>query len=228
MGSGPGATDPAVQYEMLSMTYDGAVMPERAETAAALERGVSMDGRNLEGLEGLTNSTHIRGHRRLQPIMGVNFAGISNLQGYAPPDTVGAVGPNHYVQMVNVAYSIYSRTGQLLVGPRAINTLWANSGLTHCATRNDGDPIVIYDRRADRWILSQFTAANPFGQCVAVSTGPDPTGTYHRYFFSLSSTRKSCRKGTGVGRGYCTPKSRPNHTPTTQNTPKHVSSLRLS
>ena len=138
------------------------------------------------------------------------------------------MGPNHYVQMVNVAYSIYSRTGQLLVGPRAINTLWANSGLTHCATRNDGDPIVIYDRRADRWILSQFTAANPFGQCVAVSTGPDPTGTYHRYFFSLSSTRKSCRKGTGVGRGYCTPKSRPNHTPTTQNTPKHVSSLRLS
>ena len=159
VGSGPGATDPAVQYEMLSMTYDGAVMPERAETAAALERSVSMDGRNLEGLEVLTNSTHIRGHRRLQPIMGVNFAGISNLQGYAPPDTVGAVGPNHYVQMVNVLFAIYSKTGQTLVSPRPIQTLFEGSG-THCTNRNDGDPIVLYDKWADRWVLSQFTTVS--------------------------------------------------------------------
>lgn len=105
-----------------------------------------------------------------------------------PPDTTGAVGPNHYVQMVNVAYAVYSKTGQVLVSPRGINTLFSGSGLTHCANRNDGDPIVLYDRRADRWILSQFTTTSPYGQCIAVSTSGDPTGTYYRFFFSLSTT----------------------------------------
>lgn len=126
----------------------------------------------------------------------------TNPAGYVPPDTTGAVGPNHYVQMINVAYAVYSKTGQQLLSPRGINTLFANSGLTHCATRNDGDPIVLYDKWANRWILSQFTTTSPYGQCVAVSTGRDPTGTYSRYFFQLSTTilydypKSTCRQPT--------------------------------
>lgn len=49
-----------------------------------------------------------------------------------------------------------------------------------------GDPTVNYDQFSQRWIIAQFTASAPYGQCVAVSTGPDPTGTYYRYFFSVS------------------------------------------
>src|SRR5262249_50306207 len=52
----------------------------------------------------------------------------------------------------------------------------------------DGDPIVLYDSIADRWLISQFKASNPFGECIAISTGPDPTGSYFRYFFQLSTT----------------------------------------
>ncbi len=40
----------------------------------------------------------------------VNFAGVSNVSGVLPPDTQGDVGPNHYVQWVNLAYSIYDKS----------------------------------------------------------------------------------------------------------------------
>ena len=114
----------------------------------------------------------------------------------APPDTTGDVGPNHYVQWVNLRYSIYTLTRganneitafNLVPGfPKQGNVVWQGFG-GRCQTDNDGDPIVQYDQLADRWILTQFAvSAQPFTQCVAVSTSPDPTGTYFRYAFSYS------------------------------------------
>src|SRR5690349_174219 len=114
----------------------------------------------------------------------------------APPDTTGDVGPNHYVQWVNLRYAVYTLTrdasnnitGFNLVSgfPKQGNTLWSGFG-GRCQTDNDGDPIVQYDQLADRWILTQFAvSATPYTQCVAVSTSPDPTGTYFRYAYSYS------------------------------------------
>jgi hypothetical protein len=116
----------------------------------------------------------------------------------APPDTTGDVGPNHYVQWVNLRYSIYTLTRDPVTNqisgftpvpgfPKNGNVVWQGFG-GRCETDNDGDPIVQYDQLADRWVLTQFAvSATPFTQCVAVSTGPDPTGTYHRYSFSYSN-----------------------------------------
>ncbi|HEX6046090.1 MAG TPA: hypothetical protein VFZ22_16475 [Pyrinomonadaceae bacterium] len=114
----------------------------------------------------------------------------------APPDTTGDVGPNHYVQWVNLRYSIYTLTRDasnqitafnLVSGfPKQGNVVWQGFG-GRCQSDNDGDPIVQYDQLADRWILTQFAvSAQPYTQCVAVSTTPDPTGTYFRYAFSYS------------------------------------------
>ena len=114
----------------------------------------------------------------------------------APPDTTGDVGPNHYVQWVNLRYSIYTLTrdasNQILAFnlvpgfPKQGNVIWQGFG-GRCQSDNDGDPIVQYDQLADRWILTQFAvSAQPYTQCVAVSTTPDPTGTYFRYAFSYS------------------------------------------
>ncbi|MGQ0762640.1 MAG: hypothetical protein ACT4OT_11610 [Acidobacteriota bacterium] len=113
----------------------------------------------------------------------------------APPDTTGDVGPNHYVQWVNLRYSIYTLTRDAsgitaftpVPGfPKQGNVVWQGFG-GRCESDNDGDPIVQYDQLADRWILTQFAVSStPYTQCVAVSTGPDPTGTYHRYAFSYS------------------------------------------
>ncbi len=48
-----------------------------------------------------------------------------------------------------------------------------------------GDPVVLYDQLADRWILTQFSTRGPeYFNCVAISSTPDPTGPYFRYAFS--------------------------------------------
>jgi len=113
----------------------------------------------------------------------VSFDGPSNLAGVSPPDPVGDVGPNHYVAMSNLYFQIYDKTGTSLYGPAANNTLWAGFGGA-CQTNNDGDPIVLYDQLSDRWVLSQFALGSTNYNCVAVSTTPDPTGTYYRWAFS--------------------------------------------
>jgi hypothetical protein len=114
----------------------------------------------------------------------------------APPDTTGDLGPNHYVQWVNLRYSIYNvaRSGGEITGftlvngfPKQGNVIWQGFGGT-CEANNDGDPIVQYDQLADRWILTQFAVSTkPYTQCVAVSTTHDPTGTYHRYSYSYGT-----------------------------------------
>ena len=130
---------------------------------------------------------------RLAPATLRNFDGIG--QGFtgpagtftvnsAPPDTNAAVGPNHIVETVNTDLAVFNKAGTPIFGPVPINTLWSGFG-GGCQTSNDGDPIVSYDRIADRWIVSQFqVSTQPFQQCVAVSQTADPTGAYSRYAFS--------------------------------------------
>jgi hypothetical protein len=114
----------------------------------------------------------------------------------APPDTTGDLGPNHYVQWVNLRYAVYTvtRSGGTITGfslvpgfPKNGNAVWQGFG-GPCQNFNDGDPIVQYDQLADRWILTQFAVSStPFTQCVAVSTTGDPTGTYNRYSYSYGT-----------------------------------------
>src|SRR6266478_5686078 len=71
--------------------------------------------------------------------------------------------------------------------PAANNTLWSGFG-GPCQTENAGDPVVLYDQLADRWLLSQFTSAGPnYFECVAVSQTSDPTGTFFRYAISTGT-----------------------------------------
>jgi hypothetical protein len=120
-----------------------------------------------------------------------NFEGVNNVNNVFPPDAEGDVGPNHYVQWVNVSLAVWDKSGKLLAGPVNGNTFWAGVG-GPCETSKDGEPIVLYDQLADRWFLSQVAYPNypngPYYQCIAVSTTSDPLGTYARYPFKLSDT----------------------------------------
>ena len=117
----------------------------------------------------------------------VTFNAQPNSSGVAPPDPNGSVGPNHIVAMANLSFQIFNKTGTSLFGPAANNTLWSGFG-GPCQTENAGDPVVLYDKLADRWFLSQFTGAGPnYFFCVAVSQTPDPTGSYYRYAISTGT-----------------------------------------
>ena len=122
-------------------------------------------------------------------IAGAGFEGVNNVNGVLPPDTNGDVGPNHYIQTVNIAFAIWNKTGTKLYGPANINTLWAGFGGA-CQTRNDGDPIVLYDHLADRWLIAQFALprypVKPFYICIAVSKTADPLGQWSRYAYQFN------------------------------------------
>ena len=103
-----------------------------------------------------------------------------------PPDTNGEVGATQYVQMVNSDFAVYSKAGAVLRGSTPINELWAGKS-SECANHNDGDPVVVYDQLANRWLLSEFIAqpakGEQYGECIAVSKTGDATGAYYLYTF---------------------------------------------
>jgi hypothetical protein len=126
---------------------------------------------------------------------GLNFDGQSAQDNR---DVYGAVGATQFVQMVNVTIAVYDKSsGALQLGPAAIHTLWTGFG-SLCEfgggtpTFSDGgDPVVLYDHLASRWLVSQLQYDSTFthaAQCVAVSTSSDATGTYNRYEFDFART----------------------------------------
>ncbi len=97
----------------------------------------------------------------------------------APPDSDGDVGPNHYIEAVNVAFRVFDKSGTPLTPPTTYNSLFAPLTGTPCNAQNDGDPFVFYDHLADRWVISDFAfpglpGSGPFYQCIAVSQTNDP------------------------------------------------------
>jgi hypothetical protein len=148
---------------------DAAVQPPGLQTAQAPTAGTSFDG------------------------IGQGFTGPAGTFSVnsAPPDPDIAVGPNHLMQVVNTDIAVFGKSGTPILGPVPTNTVWSGFG-GGCQANNDGDGTVIYDKVADRFVVSQFsvTGANgtsvPFLYCVAVSVTGDPTGAYNRYAFAYT------------------------------------------
>jgi hypothetical protein len=118
------------------------------------------------------------------PILVFEGVGVTNS---APPDTEGAVGPNDYVQIVNGGgVRIFDKNGVPRGPAFKLSTLFAPLGGV-AASNDNGDGLVLYDRMANRWILSQFaftsTTTPPYHQPIAVSKTGDPTGAYWAYDF---------------------------------------------
>jgi hypothetical protein len=138
-------------------------------------------------VQGMAPSMNMPGFNLNFDAIGAHFTGFSVT--IAPPDTNGDVGPNHYVQVVNSSFIVYNKSGARLYGPVETKSLFQGftGGTGMCASRNDGDAVVLYDQLADRWFITQLAFADgeqpPYYQCVAVSTSPDPTSSYTRYAF---------------------------------------------
>ncbi|HEY8019124.1 MAG TPA: hypothetical protein VIG53_06460 [Actinomycetota bacterium] len=124
------------------------------------------------------------------PAPSLSFKGLganANPFQLVPPDTNGDVGNGYYLQMVNVAFAVYDAdTGAKLAGPIFMSSLFDVGTQRLCATHDDGDPIVVYDEYANRFVISQFGLnfnKAKFAECVAVSATSDPTGSWNAYQF---------------------------------------------
>jgi len=132
---------------------------------------------------------------RLMPSANASFEGLGSglpgfAAGYVPPDPNSAVGPSQIVETVNAGFAVFNKSGGVVYGPSATNSLWSGFG-GYCASTDDGDAVVRYDRAAGRWLISQFANFNsstgPYFECVAVSQTGDATGAYYRYAFQYSN-----------------------------------------
>ena len=123
--------------------------------------------------------------------LGAGYPGFS-ITG-VPPDPNMAVGPNHIVQWVNNAFVVFNKSGVPLNNPVSDGTFWGV--LTPCNQLGGfSDPIVQYDRIADRWVVGEVALPllpglfGQFVQCFAVSTTSDPTGTYQQWAYGFGNT----------------------------------------
>jgi hypothetical protein len=102
-------------------------------------------------------------------------------------DASGAVGLEHYLQVVNMAIAVYDKSGNRLVGPIGTKTFWENQ--PDCGGNQFWtDSVVRFDRYANRWVISR-PGVLPYGQdlCLAVSQTSDPLGRYDQYAFQVNN-----------------------------------------
>jgi len=104
------------------------------------------------------------------------------------PDTNGAVGGTQFVEITNFDYAVYDKTsGKIVQQPTNTNTIFTGFGGL-CENTDPGDPVVIWDKLADRWLVSYLNYSGNYALCIAVSTSADATGSYNRYEYDYGST----------------------------------------
>lgn len=133
-----------------------------------------------KGPDPVWQSTHPETRDASEP----NIVFLGQSSPYFPPDDNGTAGPNHYMQTVNTTYAIYTKDGVKVAGPTAMNLLFGSVPGANC---NDGDPIILYDEMADRWMAAEFSLCGSSDRMLlAVSTTNDPTGSWYQYSFVMN------------------------------------------
>jgi hypothetical protein len=184
---------PATQPGQRDNVEEGEESHEKNELNAAQIKTQSAESAKLPSLDrALQAARPIESETPSTP--SLTFDGISDADNIgliggtvAPSDQNLDVGPNDVIQTVNDAFRIWDKNGNPRTPPKLISSLFGKLGGI-CATSDRGDPVVLYDRMADRWFITQFAfvgagQAAPFHQCVAVSQNSDPTGVYYTYDF---------------------------------------------
>lgn len=108
--------------------------------------------------------------------IGLNFTsstfGVDS--GFRPPDTMGGVGSDHIVELINGRYSVYEKATGTRVQTSSLNQFWTDAGVNFSSFTFD--PRLLYDPFSERWFAASVDNArrdNNF--LLAVSNSSDPT-----------------------------------------------------
>ena len=124
------------------------------------------------------------------------------VDGVNPADPTGDVSRRHYLHLSNGGMQVWSKDGRLLYGNEYLATLWAGFG--GACEQQVGDPYVLWDSMADRWLVTAMggnSATGPFLQCVALSATADPLGSWHRWAWQFDRLNDFPKAGVWPG-GY--------------------------
>jgi uncharacterized protein (TIGR03437 family) len=106
-----------------------------------------------------------------------------------PPDTEGAIGPQHIVTMLNTQVTIQSRNGVVRSGyPITLTSFWSPLG-TFNGNSAPFDPRVYYDASADRWIAVSDSGAESSTSALLIATSQtgDPGGVWNYYKIAVGA-----------------------------------------
>jgi subtilisin-like proprotein convertase family protein len=164
---------------LIDKGYPGGVKPVRLHQAVVDKALPAGDDPALQDKDGFRQQGKALN-------LSINGQGFTNVN---PADPCLDVGPNHVIQMINGSSGAYFRIYDKNGTPLGAQTYLDNfvnaigAGFTYNGL---GDPIVLYDALADRWLMSEFSGSGN-ALIVAVSTTPDPTGTWYAYRFLTPS-----------------------------------------
>lgn len=121
---------------------------------------------------------------QVEPKVVIEGMDVSDASGATPPDPCGEIGENYFVEMINATlFRVFDKEGNPVTDPMSINSLWNEFGIS-----GGGDPIILHDQEANRWVMTEF--GSPFGPnrlLMAVSETSDPTGSWYAYEFTTPS-----------------------------------------
>ena len=194
-GNGPTGIDYPVNFMITKPMRDYPQSKSGSLTGKVVPKGTMSEKRRkkLEWLNKAGKST-----TAVDPLIGNSFkaqhqgrAPIKNFDGISlnvtPPDPSLAVGPNHIVAMENGKWAVYDKNGTMAAGfPKDLIDPLKDGP----SAINAGDPVVMYDRAADRWFISQFQLAQTGGRnmfIIGISKTPDPAGEYYIYSYNLAA-----------------------------------------
>ena len=182
-----GVYDPNNQYDRwqrgeIDLTENESIVSEAAAAALREESLRLPPSANIDDATAVTANGPIIG----APALGASFESIYYNEccgggGNVPPDPELAVGPNHVIAVVNVAFEIYNKSGTSVVGPTTFASFMASNA--NCT--GVFDPNAVYDESADRYILGIDADGSYY--CVAVSQTGNPTGSWNIYAFQTAT-----------------------------------------
>jgi len=124
-----------------------------------------------------TDKGKVQGRATIQNFEGAQQEG--QYSAWSVPDPTGAVGPDHYIHSYNSGFAIFDKEGNILLPHSSLGMLWP--GETY------GDPVVLYDRYVERFVITQFSAS-PNGLLFAICQGTDPVNDgWFTYRFNLDA-----------------------------------------
>ncbi|MDO8630533.1 MAG: hypothetical protein Q7R41_08565, partial [Phycisphaerales bacterium] len=173
-----------------------------AANRAADTSGVGLDKGATEPGETETPVPGGPGPMLAAPPLIVNFAGTFDDNTNIPPDTHGAVGPAHVVNMLNTGFQVFDRTGGIVAPQITLQAFWAVLGTGAGQPAADPyDPKILYDQHSGRWVV--VSDSNGFSTAtrvlVGISLTSDPTGAWNLFAIDPDpGTRWADYPGLGV------------------------------
>lgn len=126
--------------------------------------------------------------------VGTSFTGTTlaeeGVDGFVPPDSMGAVGPTQFLVTVNGKIKVLSKTGTVGALNTSLDSFFS-SVLSSGTDVHTTDPRVRYDKLSGKWIVTcidvDFGVANPVNNriLIAVSSGSTIDGSTTWTFFQF-------------------------------------------